>query len=820
MSDIKEKNEGFEGQGPASDYNEDSIKVLKGLEAVRKRPGMYIGDTDDGSGLHHLVFEVVDNSVDEALGGWCDRIEVVLRADGFCSVEDNGRGIPVGIHHETGRSAAELVMTELHAGGKFDASSYKVSGGLHGVGVSVVNGLSETLHLEIYQNGEVHHQEYLRGAPVYELKVVGSTTKRGTKVTFLPDLEIFKGVTEFSFDIISQRLRELAFLNSGLTITIQDDRSGKKETFCYEGGIKSYVDHITRGRQNIHPEPIMVKASKEAMTVDLALQWTTSFQETIFAFTNNIKNRDGGTHVVGLKGALTRTINNYATAQKLLGKGDVALTGEDVREGMVAVLSVKMPDPKFSSQTKDKLVSSEMKTLVESGVGDSLATFFDENPSVAREIVGKCVEASRAREAARKARDMVRRKGALDSASLPGKLADCQERDPVRAELYLVEGDSAGGSAKQGRDRRYQAILPLRGKILNVEKARFDRILKTEEIVVMVTALGTGIGPDSFDITKLRYHNIVIMTDADVDGHHIRTLLLTFFYRQMPEILERGHLFIAQPPLYKVKKEKKEKYLKDEKAMQEFLLEGGTEGLSLGTAKQAEPFQGEALRGILERVIQYRKQIGKFEFTADVRILDAFLSSCDLTKDALKEETTVKEAISNMEAYLRRHSPDAFPINFSISEDAEHNCLRVTVHSTLNGIARVTNLDQDLFSSPLFRRLHALATELKALGGAPYTLRGDKDLEGDLGTLEACLEAVVQRGRKGVGIQRYKGLGEMNPEQLWDTTMNPETRSMLQVRIEDAVLADQMFSLLMGDEVEPRRDFIMENALRASNLDI
>jgi len=818
---VDENNIEFEGGADADgeqEYGAESIKVLKGLEAVRKRPGMYIGDTDDGTGLHHLVFEVVDNSIDEALGGYCDLITAKVMADGSVSVEDNGRGIPVGDHEEEGRSAAEVVMTELHAGGKFDASSYKVSGGLHGVGVSVVNALSEDLKLWVYRDGKVHYQEYIRGLPVAPLKVTGSTKKRGTKVLFYPDPDIFTQL-EFQYDILSQRLRELAFLNSGLTIVIADERTGKRESYVYDGGIRSYVSHIAANKQQIHEEPIHIMGEKDMIVVEVALQWTTSYQENVFAFTNNIRNRDGGTHVAGLRAALTRSINTYAQTQNLL-KNDGTLSGEDVREGLVAVLSVKMPDPKFSSQTKDKLVSSEIKGLVESVLNENLAVHFEENPGSIKQIVGKCLEASRARDAARRAREMIRRKGALDSASLPGKLADCQERDPTRAEIFIVEGDSAGGSAKQGRDRRTQAILPLRGKILNVEKSRFDKIIKNDSIGLMVTALGTGIGPESFDIAKLRYHSIVIMTDADVDGHHIATLLLTFFYRQMPEVLERGHLFIAQPPLYKIKKDKREQYLKNEGALREFLLNAGTGGVVLKTGAEKTPIEDERLVEVLREVMRYREWLSHFEYTTDSRILDALLTATDMDGKDLEDEAALEEGLALIEEYLRKHAPSAFPVSFEVEDDPENDTRRVRVQSMVNGVPRGTTLGHELLSSPRFQRLRRLAADLKSLGGAPYALSDAKDWEEERGTLEGCLDLLMDRGRRGVSIQRYKGLGEMNPEQLWETTMDPDTRTLLQVRIEDAVAADQMFTLLMGDDVSPRRDFIMENALAVSNLDI
>ncbi len=818
--DIKNRavfdSEEFAPSGAA--YDASSIKVLKGLDAVRKRPGMYIGDTDDGSGLHHMVFEVVDNSVDEALAGYCDKVEVILHADNGVTVTDNGRGIPVDIHEETGRPAAELVMCELHAGGKFDENSYKVSGGLHGVGVSVVNALSIYLKLEIYKKGNVYFQRYERGKPVTDLEVTGTTTRTGTRVTFSPDPEVFNNI-DFSFDILSQRLRELAFLNPGLTIHLEDERTGRVNDFTYEGGIVHFVDFLAKNKSPLHSKVIFMKAERDHIGVEVAMQWTETYQEQSYVFTNNIPNRDGGTHVSGFRAALTRAVNSYAETNNML-KNLGSLSGDDVREGLISILSVKMHDPKFSSQTKDKLVSSEVKGVVEAVINEKLTEFFEEHPTEAKKVVSKCVDAARAREAARKAREMVRRKGVLDSASLPGKLADCQEKDPSAAEIFLVEGDSAGGSAKQGRDRRNQAILPLRGKILNVEKARFDKILKSEAIAMLITALGTGIGPDSFDPARVRYHKIIIMTDADVDGCHIRTLLLTFFYRQMPELLERGYLYIAQPPLYKVKRGKKERYLKDEAAMQRYLLESGVDAVSLVVGPDAVQLPPERTIDAMEKVIRYQEWIAFFARKIDVRILDALLATAKLDREGLKDRNTVDEAIVAMNAYLQVNQPTIFPFSFSIEEDTEHGCLKLVAQTIENGRTRTTVIDHGMMDSHMFIRLRELATELLSLGGSPYKLvKENGEVSGEYPTLEDTLAALMDVARKGQTIQRYKGLGEMNPEQLWETTMNPDSRTVLQVRIEDAISADQLFTVLMGDDVEPRREFIMDNALNAVNLD-
>ncbi|MCB9731297.1 MAG: DNA topoisomerase (ATP-hydrolyzing) subunit B [Deltaproteobacteria bacterium] len=800
-------------------YDESNIKVLKGLEAVRKRPGMYIGDTDDGSGLHHLVFEVVDNSVDEALAGFCTKVTVTIHVDNSVTVEDDGRGIPVGMM-EGGRSALEIVMTELHAGGKFDANSYKVSGGLHGVGVSVVNALSEQLEVEVKRDGRVHRQRYSRGVPVKPVEVLGETKGRGTKTWFKPDREIFT-LTEFSYDVLASRLRELAYLNSGLTIQLTDERSDNRDlTFYYEGGITSFVSDINRTKSPTHAKIIEVKGERNGMEIEVSMQWNTSYQEQIYCFTNNIRNRDGGTHLTGFKAAITRTINAYAEAQGHLKKLNMALAGEDIREGLVAVISVKVQDPKFSSQTKEKLVSSEVKTAVESLINERLAEFLEENPNDAKGIIEKAVDAARAREAARKARETVRRKGALDSASLPGKLADCQERDPVKSEIFIVEGDSAGGSAKQGRDRGTQAVLPLRGKILNVEKARFDKMLTSNEIVTLITALGTGIGPESYDAEKVRYHKIIIMTDADVDGQHIRTLLLTFFYRQMPELIERGYLYIAQPPLYKVKRGKSERYLTGDAALTAFLLEMGVKDWVV-TGAQGNEVAGSDLKVLAEQIIRAQDRLDALGHRRDRRVLEALFETAALDVDALADEARARAGIERMEAYLRLHHPDILPLSYDLVFDPERLAHRVSFNTFVNGVARETIVDQAFLGSGEVGDIFALYDRIRSVVAAPFVARqGDKEERVALATFAALLDHIREQGGKGIGIQRYKGLGEMNPEQLWETTLDPKVRTLLQVRVGDAVAADEMFSVLMGDDVAPRRGFIESNALNVQNLDI
>ena len=800
-------------------YGADSIKVLKGLEAVRKRPGMYIGDTDDGSGLHHLVFEAVDNSVDEALAGFCDKVVVHVHVDNSVSVEDNGRGIPVAMHAEEGKSALEVVMTDLHSGGKFDANSYKVSGGLHGVGISVVNALSERMEVEVRREGRLHRQTYSRGKATSPVEVLGETKARGTTVSFKPDREIFTQ-TEYSYDILATRLRELAYLNSGVHIELYDERGdGKHATFHYVGGISSFVGDINKGKQVVNDRVVHFKGNKSNIEVEIALQWNKTYQEQVFCFTNNIRNRDGGTHLTGFKTALTRVVNKYAEDSGMLKQVKIELTGEDVREGLVGVVSVKVPDPKFSSQTKEKLVSSEVKTVVEVLVGEKLSEYLQEHPKDAKQIVEKAVEAARAREAARKARDTVRRKGVLDGASLPGKLADCQERDPAKAELFIVEGDSAGGSAKQGRNRATQAILPLRGKILNVEKARFDKMLNSESIVTLITALGTGIGADNYDPAKARYHKIIIMTDADVDGQHILTLLLTFFYRQMVDLIERGYLYIAQPPLYKVKKGKTERYLRDEKEMISYLLEQGVKGFSLA-GLDGNKVEGADLKTLAEQIMRVRHRLDQLGHRRDRRILEALFQATSLHAEDLADSDKLSAAAVAMEAWLRTYHPEVLPLSYAIEEDAEHLTKRLSVATYVSGVPRDTIIDQSFLKSSEVVDMLELLRRIGTVAQSPYQLNRSEGDPLETQSLERVLEELQAAGQKGVGIQRYKGLGEMNPEQLWETTLDPKVRTLLQVRINDAVAAGDAFSVLMGDEVAPRRAFIWTNALAVRNLDI
>ncbi|MFT7581053.1 MAG: DNA gyrase subunit B [Myxococcota bacterium] len=803
---------------PSSDtYDADSIKVLKGLEAVRKRPGMYIGDTDDGSGLHHMVFEVVDNAVDEALAGHCDTVSVTIHVDNSITVTDNGRGIPVGKHPD-GRSALEVVMTELHAGGKFDDNSYKVSGGLHGVGVSVVNALSESLEVEVRRDGRLHRQRFAKGVPSGEMETLGETKLRGTTVWFKPDREAF-AITEYRFETLAARLRELAYLNSGVTIEIIDEREDDRgEVFYYEGGITSFVADKGRNKQLVNDQVIFVSGRRNDIDVEIALQWNRSYQEQNYCFTNNIRNKDGGAHLTGYKSALTRTINSYAEKKGMLAKLKMSLGGDDIREGLVGVVSVKVPDPKFSSQTKDKLVSSEVKTVVEMMVNEKLGEYLEEHPADAKAIIEKAAEAARAREAARKARETVRRKGALDSASLPGKLADCQAREPERAELFLVEGDSAGGSAKQGRDRVTQAVLPLRGKILNVEKARFDKMLSSNEIVTLITALGTGIGPESYDPDKCRYHRIIIMTDADVDGQHIRTLLLTFFYRQMPELIERGYLYIAQPPLYKVKRGKTERYLKDDPAMTAFLLESGVRGQRV-EGSNGSVIEGTDLRTLAEQIIRVEARLDALGHRRDRRILEAVFNGTSLDAETLSDEAKVKAAVKEIEAYVSTHSPELMPLSYDLTYDEETLSQRLSVHTYVNGVPRDTIIDAQFVQKPEVLELREIKSRIESVAPAPYKVqRGESEPE-HIETSAALLALIQATGSKGVGIQRYKGLGEMNPLQLWETTLDPSVRRLLQVRIGDADAADEMFSVLMGDEVAPRREFIERNALNVRNID-
>jgi DNA gyrase subunit B len=802
----------------SAEYGADSIKVLKGLEAVRKRPGMYIGDTDDGSGLHHMVFEVVDNSVDEALAGHCDAVKVIIHVDNSVSVEDNGRGIPVGAHPD-GRSAAEVVMTELHAGGKFDDNSYKVSGGLHGVGISVVNALSELVVLEVWRDGKHYRQEYVRGKPVTGLEVVGSVDQTGTKVTFKPDQEMF-AITEYNFDILASRLRELAYLNRGVKIHLTDEREDDKtHEFCYEGGIRSFVEDMNRTKRALHEDVIYVLGVRDEIEIEIALQWNDSYQGQIFCFTNNIRNRDGGAHLTGFKSALTRSMNSYAEQAGLLKQLKMSLGGDDIREGLVCVLSVKVPDPKFSSQTKDKLVSSEVKTAVEVMVNEKLSEFLEENPQTGRIVVAKAVDAARAREAARKARETVRRKGALDSASLPGKLADCQERAPERSEIYIVEGDSAGGSAKQGRDRATQAILPLRGKILNVEKARFDKMLSSTEIVTLITALGTGIGPDSYDPDKTRYHKIIIMTDADVDGQHIRTLLLTFFYRQMPELVERGYLYIAQPPLYKVKKGKSERYLKDEPALADHLLTSGVKNWYL--LGPNGPVTGDDLKVLAQQIVRVSERLDGMSRRRDRRVVVAALEEGGINSDTFDSAASVEALAGRIGSYLTRENPEVIPLSYDVVKDEETGEYRLSVQTYVDGASRMSIFDANFVEARDMKELLEIYGRIRGVTGASMTVRKGEDGDPiEFTQAEKLLAHIKKEGIQGLSIQRYKGLGEMNPDQLWETTMDPSTRTLLQVRVDDVVAADEMFTVLMGDQVEPRRNFIERNALNVRNLDI
>ena len=793
-------------------YNADSIKVLKGLDAVRKRPGMYIGDTDDGSGLHHMVYEVVDNAVDEALAGHANRIDVVLNPDGSCTVYDNGRGIPTGIHSEEGISAAELIMTQLHAGGKFDENAYKVSGGLHGVGVSVVNALSEFLDLRIWREGKEHYMQFRHGDPVEPLKVVGEAgDKKGTEITFLPSSGTFTK-TEFDFATLEHRLRELAFLNSGVSITLADKRGvePKEVHLHYEGGLKAFVEYLDRAKQPLIPAPVLIVREADGVTVEIAMTWNDSYHESTLAFTNNIPQRDGGTHVAGFRAGLTRVVTKYAEEMPSGKKDKVALTGDDCREGLSCVLSVKVPDPKFSSQTKDKLVSSEVRPIVEGAIIDQLTAWFEQHPSEARAVVGKVVEAAAAREAARKARELTRRKGALDGASLPGKLADCQERDPAKSELFIVEGDSAGGSAKQGRNRANQAVLPLRGKILNIERARFDKMLSSDSIVSLITALGTGIGREEFNADKLRYHKIIIMTDADVDGAHIRTLLLTFFYRQMPELIERGHIFIAQPPLYKASRGKSERYLKDEPELQDYLVDEGAAG-AVFTVHSGQEISGAHLIELITHARQAVAALNGFPRHYPRFVLEQTAIAGALNPDVLNDAAKAEEAARTIARRLD-----------TLSEEYERGWHGepsgdggLKFWRDLRGVRETVAIDGGLIASADARRLDRMAGEMQANYLRVGTLRR-KDETREVRSPSELLGAIFEWGRKGLALQRYKGLGEMNPEQLWETTLDENARSLLAVKVQHADEADELFAKLMGDVVEPRREFIQDNALYAA----